>query len=123
MEEEAEEADSTPADQMYNRSMPKSKRMEILSAIKTVVEEQEAFLDPHLTLQTVSDRSGYNRSYVSGLIKAEYGGFFAYVNHLRLAHVDAWLQEHPAGTIQEAIDASGFSSRQGYYSVKARLGT
>ena len=122
MQEEAGEADSTPADQMYNRSMPKSKRMEILSAIKTVVEEQEAFLDPHLTLQTVSDRSGYNRSYVSGLIKAEYGGFFAYVNQLRLAHVDAWLQEHPAGTIQEAIDASGFSSRQGYYSVKARLG-
>lgn len=124
MEEEEKTLEETNADdqeQMYNRSMPQRKRLEILSAIRAVVEEQQAFLEPHLTLQNVADRSGYNRSYISGLIKAEYGGFFAYVNGLRLAYVDTWLQEHPAGTIQEAIDASGFCSRQGYYSVKARL--
>ena len=115
------EAEANCPDQMYNRSMPQKKRREILSAIRSVVEGQQAFLEPHLSLQNVADRSGYNRSYVSGLIKAEYGGFFAYVNGLRIAYVDTWLQEHPAGTIQEAVDAAGFSSRQGYYSVKARL--
>ena len=78
-------------------------------------------LHPHLTLQDVADRSGYNRSYISGIIKAEWGGFFTYVNRLRLAHVDSWLQEHPAGTIQEAVEASGFSSRQTYYAVKSRM--
>jgi len=119
--EEADNADTDGVDQMYNRSMPQRKRREILSAIRSVVEDQQAFLEPHLTLQNVADRCGYNRSYISGLIKAEYGGFFAYVNGLRLAYVDSWLQEHPAGTIQEAIDASGFCSRQGYYSVKTRL--
>jgi AraC-like DNA-binding protein len=116
-----EESEADAQDQMYNRSMPQRKRKEILAAIRSVVEEQQAFLEPHLTLQNVADRCGYNRSYISGLIKAEYGGFFAYVNGLRVAHVDTWLQEHPAGTIQEAIDASGFCSRQGYYSVKTRL--
>lgn len=120
-----EESGSSGADEavaaVYNRSIPQKKRQEILDAIRTVVEQQEGYLDPHLTLQDVADRSGYNRSYISGLIKAEWGGFFAYVNRLRIAHVDAWQQEHPAGTIQEAVELSGFNSRQTYYAVKARL--
>lgn len=49
------------------------RRAEILDAIRTVVEEQELFLDPHLTLQDVADRCGYNRTYVSGLVKEESG--------------------------------------------------
>lgn len=108
-------------EQMYNRSISKKKMQEILKAIKTVVEVEEGYLDPHLTLQEVALRSGYNRSYISGVIKARYGGFFDYVNRLRIAHVEAWMKEHPAGTIQEAIDASGFNSRQTYYTVKTRL--
>lgn len=119
--EEESAAEATAAAAVYNRAMPKKKRQEILNAIRTVVEQQEGYLDPHLTLQDVADRSGYNRSYISGIIKAEWGGFFTYVNRLRIAHVDSWLQEHPAGTIQEAVEASGFSSRQTYYAVKSRM--
>ena len=78
-------------------------------------------LHPHLTLQEVAARSGYNRSYISGIIKAQFGGFFDYVNRLRVERVDAWMQEHPAGTIQEAVEEAGFGSRQSYYSVKSRL--
>lgn len=118
-EETVSETETSAA--IYNRNMPKKKHQEILSAIRTVVEQEESYLDPHLTLQDVADRSGYNRSYISGIIKAELGGFFTYVNRLRLAHVDAWLHQHPAGTIQEAIELSGFNSRQAYYAVKARL--
>ena len=118
-EEPATESDTST---VYNRAIPDKKREEILQAIRIVVEEQEGFLDPHLTLQDVADRSGYNRSYISGLIKAEWGGFFAYVNRLRLAHVEAWLKEHPAGMLKEALEESGFNSRQTYYSVKDRLG-
>ena len=29
--------------------------------------------------------------------------------------------EHPNATIQEAAEASGFSSRQAYYNVKSRI--
>ena len=69
----------------------------------------------------MAERSGYNRSYISGLIKTEFGGFFAYINRLRLAHVERWMLEHPDATIQEAVEVSGFSSRQAYYNVKARF--
>ncbi|MBQ9462363.1 MAG: helix-turn-helix transcriptional regulator [Bacteroidales bacterium] len=87
-----------------------------------MVEKQEAFKDPHLTLQDVAERSGYNRTYVSGIIKAQFGGFFAYINALRLQHVEAYLKENPSATIYEAAEVSGFGSRQAYYAAKARLG-
>ena len=94
----------------------------VLSVITTVVETQEAYLDPHLTIQDVADRSGYSRSHIAGLFKQEFGGFFAYVNRLRLQHVEAYLREHPAASLQEAAEESGFGSRQAYYAVKSRLG-
>ena len=43
------------------------------------------------------------------------------MNRLRLQHVDAYLQQHPTATIQDAAYDSGFSSRQAYYAVKAKL--
>ena len=94
----------------------------ILSVINTVIVKQEAYLEPHLTIQDVADRSGYSRSHIAGLFKQEYGGFFNYVNRLRLQHVQEYMQEHPVAPLQEALEASGFNSRQTYYAVKARLG-
>ena len=97
------------------------KKQAILQAIHAVVVEQEAYLDAHLTIQDVADRIGYSRSTLSGLFKAELGGFFNYVNRLRLAHVAAYQQAHPGARLQEALEASGFNSRQAYYNVKDRL--
>lgn len=99
----------------------KASSAKILSVVNTVIIKQEAFLNPHLTIQDVADRSGYSRSYIAGLFKSEFGGFFPYINRLRLQHVDEYLQQHPAAPLQEALEASGFNSRQTYYAVKARL--
>lgn len=99
----------------------RKKPRELLQAIHSVVVEQEAYLDPHLTIQDVADRCGYGRSTLSGLFKAEFGGFFPYVNRLRLQHVEAYQRQHPGCTLQEAVLESGFNSRQAYYSVKDRL--
>ena len=103
------------------RAVSRNRRLDILSAISVVVVEQEAFLDPHLTIQDVADRCGYGRSTLSGLFKAEFGGFFNYINDLRLKHVESYLKENPSATLQEAATESGFSSRQAYYKVKAKL--
>jgi AraC-like DNA-binding protein len=113
LEEETEEAGPRP--------VSKKKHQAILAAIHTVVVEQEAYLDAHLTIQDVADRCGYSRSALSGLFKAELGGFFTYVNRLRLQHVDTYRQEHPSAPLQEAVLESGFNSRQAYYTVKSRL--
>ena len=113
--------DSVPGEPLYQRNLSFKKRLEILSAVTTVVEEQEAFLDPHLTLQQVAERSGYNRSYVAGLIKSELGGFFTYVNRLRIAHVETYMRDHPSATVEEATEMSGFLTRKAYYSAKSKL--
>lgn len=121
VEEPEAEEEKQQEELLYQRAVPAKKRAEILEAVRTIVEEHSAYLDPHLTLQDVSDRSGYSRTYICGLLKAEYGGFFIYVNRLRLQHVDVWLEQHPGCTVQEAAEASGFVSRQAYYKVRANL--
>jgi AraC-like DNA-binding protein len=115
------EPSSEEEEQLYQRSLTLQKRLEILSAVTTVVEEQEAYLEPHLTLQELAERCGYNRSYVSGLIKSELGGFFTYVNRLRIAHVESYLHDHPTATVEEAAEESGFASRKAYYAAKAKM--
>ena len=106
---------------VYNRTIPRHRQEEILSAIITVVEEMQAYLDPHLTLQDLADRCGYNRTYISSIIKTQFGGFSDYVNRLRLTYLNDYLQQHPDATLSEAIYTSGFGSRPRYYAVKAKF--
>ena len=112
--EDTETVEATP------KRASSKKQEEILKAIHTVVEEQEAYLDAHLTIQDVADRSGYSRSALSSLFKTYLGGFFNYVNGLRVQHVDTYMKDHPDATLQEAVLESGFNSRQAYYSVKGK---
>ena len=119
--EDAAEAIPERSQQGYLRSLSEHRQAEMMAAIVTVVEEQQAFLDPHLTLQDVADRSGYSRTYIAGLVKSEMGGFVTYVNRLRLAYVDDYLKQHPDAPLREAIEAAGFGSRSRYYDAKARL--
>jgi AraC-like DNA-binding protein len=121
LEEEPSPAAGEASADNNHRPLPKIKQQEMLAAIRTVVEEREGFLDPHLTLQDVAEHCGYSRTYISGLVKSELGGFATYVNRLRLAYVDDYLQKHPEAPLSEAIEAAGFSSRPRYYDAKSKL--
>lgn len=120
--EQEQPAPEEPASQVYSYKISPAKAKSIAAAIRQVVEEQQAFLDPHLTLQDVATRCGYNRTYVAGIFKSEFGGFFRYVNGLRLRHADEYNAAHPSATIAEIAEASGFGSRQSYYAVKEQMG-
>lgn len=87
---------------------------------KAVVEDQ-LFLKPHLTLEDVASQCRYGRTYLSKVFKQELGGFFNYVNTLRLDYADKYTEQHPLATLDEVATASGFTSRQALYSVKRRL--
>ena len=120
-EPEPAEEETASSTEFYNRTLSESKALTILSAISEVVVEQQAFLEPHLTIQDVADRAGYNRTYIAGLFKTELGGFFHFINTLRLEYADKYQKEHPDSTLSEIISESGFASRTTYYTVKARL--
>lgn len=119
--EPVEESPAASATEVYKRTLSESKALTILSAISEVVVEQQAFLDPHLTIQDVADRAGYNRTYIAGLFKTELGGFFNFINTLRLDYADQYKKEHPDATLSEVISESGFASRTTYYTVRARM--
>lgn len=106
---------------VYSYNLTPAKTRAIADAIRQVVEEQQAFLEPHLTVQDVAARCGYNRTYIAGIIKSEFGGFFSYVNNLRLDYADEYRKAHPQASVGEIAAESGFGSRPTYYSVRAKL--
>ena len=113
--------EETGSNTIYDRRLAEAKISSIIYAIQAVVVEREAYLEPHLTLQDVADRTGYSRTYIAGIFKSELGGFFTYINTLRLEYAEAYQRKHPNASINEVATESGFSSRQTYYSAKARL--
>lgn len=117
------EGDSGEAEEKhtYSYNLTPDKTKTIIAAIRKMVVKEKAFLNPHLSLQDVATQCGFNRTYVSRVFKTELGGFFSYVNNLRLDYAEAYQKEHPDASIHEIATESGFSSRQTYYSVKSRL--
>lgn len=113
--------EETGGNTIYDRKLAEAKISSIIYAIQAVVVEREAYLEPHLTLQDVADRTGYSRTYIAGIFKSELGGFFTYINTLRLEYAEAYQRQHPNASINEVATESGFSSRQTYYSAKAKL--
>jgi len=105
----------------YSRNIPDDKVQEIIKAIREEVEQRKAFLEPHLTMQDVASRIGYNRTYVAAVFKNHLGGFFTYVNTLRLDYADAYHNKHPKASVIEISNESGFNSRTTYYAVQAKL--
>ena len=121
-EENEIDASEKAVEKVYSYKLSPAKAKAIATAIRREMEQEQAFLDPHLTLQDVSLRCGYNRTYVAGIFKTEFGGFFHYVNTLRLRYADEYRAAHPKASVAEIAEASGFGSRQSYYSVKETLG-
>ena len=105
----------------YSHNIADDKVQDIINAIREVVERREAFLEPHLTMQDVATRTGYNRTYVAAVFKNHLGGFFTYVNTLRLDYADEYRKTHPKASVIEISNESGFNSRTTYYAVQAKL--
>lgn len=97
------------------------RKEEIANAIKQFVEDKQGYLDSHLTLAALADNIKMDRTSVSAVMVEQFGGFFAYVNRCRLAHLAKLKQELPTLSLVELVTASGFGSRQGYYNVLREL--
>ena len=102
-------------------SLPQERKEEILRLIRNRVEEEQAYLDSHLTLGKLSQDCGCNRTYVSSVLNENLGGFFNYVNRCRLQHAEAYKQENPKAAVDELAMACGFNSGQSYYNARKRL--
>ena len=115
--DKSEEADAVSDDLSTERMN------EIAQKIEEYVSEQQGYLDEHLKIEHVVRVCGYNRTYISHVFQDRFGGFYHYVNVLRLKHFDQYLKDHPEMTKDAAARASGFSSYQAYYRAKERIKT
>lgn len=69
-----------------------------------------------LTIVSLAETLGTNRTYLSGYINGTLGKSFGeWINGMRLEHARHLLVAHPAKSIEEVADLCGFSS-QGYFS-------
>ena len=88
--------------------------------IRAYVEEQRAYLDPHLKVDDVVEHCQFGRTYVSLTFQRRFGSFASYVNGLRLAHYEQYSADHPDETKESAAIASGFSNYMACYRAKQK---
>jgi len=121
MTEEQAEPKVESSSPLYMHVLALKRHGEELATIRRVVEKEKAYLEPHLTIQDVANKCGFERAQTAEIIKEEFGSFFKYINTLRLEYADAYMQAHPNASISEIADNSGFGTRQTYYNVKLKL--
>lgn len=110
-----------PEPVIEEETLSQDRKDEIMAIIRQHVEDEQAYLDSHLTLSSLSRICGVNRTYLSQVISDCLGGFYVYVNRCRLAHVARLKVQQPDASIEEIVIASGFGSRQSYYNVRRQL--
>jgi len=93
----------------------------IAEEIVKYVEIEKNYLKPHLTINNVVENCHYGRTYVSNVFKEKFGGFYNYINSLRLNYAEEYKKEHPFAIMEEIAEESGFASRQTFYTVKRRM--
>ena len=99
-------------------ALSQQRKNEIVKLVRHFVEEEQVYLDSHLTLNSLSRICGVNRTYLSQVINESLGGFYSYINHCRLSHATRMKNEKPDVSIEEIVISSGFGSRQSYYNVR-----
>jgi YesN/AraC family two-component response regulator len=93
-------------------SLSKSTSPIAQGSLERVVEEQQLYLRPDLTLQELAQSLGTNRTYVSNYISQVMGQtFYDYINQLRIERSTLPLiNEHPEYTFEYVARQSGFIS-------------
>lgn len=121
--EEQEEEAGVETSESLHEEIAADRIQKIAHFIDEYINQQQAFLNPHLKIENVVNGCGYSRTYVSKAFQECYGGFFNYVNGLRLSYYDRYAAAHPAMTKEAVALASGFTSYQSYYKVRERMKT
>lgn len=93
----------------------------IKDQIVDIVETKRGFLDPHLSLDQIVEHLDCGKTIASKVLSQEFGGFYNYVNGLRVQWADDYAKTHPFATKDEIAECSGFSSRQTLASATKKL--
>ena len=91
------------------------------ATLETWLEQDKPYLNPDFQLTDLRKVLPLNRTYLSQLINAEYGGnFYKWVNDLRIKEAKRLLTEQPELKIQDIAERCGFSSRRAFTRIFTR---
>jgi AraC-like DNA-binding protein len=83
----------------------------IMDSFKNLMEVNQGFLNPALTIDEVATKLDTNRTYVSKLVNIYYGmPFRDYLNSLRMNHAKQLMIDEPDAVIDYVAAKSGFQS-------------
>lgn len=101
-----------PADGSPAHEAPASMETELWPRVIRVMDKEELWKDPNLTLVSLAHHCATNITSLNRTIKQETGGGFKeLLNAKRIASVVAQLQENPDTDIQSAFFNAGYRSR------------
>jgi len=83
---------------------------EISRCLLLLMDDEKAYLQPDLTIESVAERLGTNRTYVSMIINKNFGkSFREFVNERRIATAKEYMLANPQSKVEEIAEVSGFA--------------
>jgi len=89
-----------------------------LQMLSEIIDKEKVYLDPDLSLATLSERLGINRSYLSQIINEHLGkSFVEYISGFRIEYAKQVLLSHGMKKINilKLINDAGFNSKTSFY--------
>lgn len=87
----------------------------LVEAIHKMMEEDLYYLNQNINIDDVAHKLGTNRTYVTRLMRQEYGlSFIEYVNVARIQYSQKILYTSPNITLEEVATKAGFQSTSNY---------
>lgn len=128
--EMSKEEEPTPQDETENKADDDddekgvTQNVELVAGLHRVFEEEKVFLRPDIHIEDVAKMLLTNRTYVTRLMRQEYGlSFIEYVNVARIQHSQSLLYTTNM-TLDEVAERSGFQSTSNYCrAFKRYIGT
>ncbi|MEI6753296.1 MAG: AraC family transcriptional regulator [Paludibacter sp.] len=83
----------------------------LIRKLTDYMEIKQAFLQPDISLTSVSKDLGTNRTYLSTLINQQYGvNFNTYINQYRVQYANEYIKTNPEVTREQLYQLAGFGS-------------
>ncbi|MGM9739023.1 MAG: helix-turn-helix domain-containing protein [Candidatus Cryptobacteroides sp.] len=110
--------DTKEEQEVASSDIPSQQKKDIERKIRKVVIEEKQYLNPKFNKTELVTLVGTNRTYLSIVLRENFGSFYSFINKLRIEHAAEYSKEHPTATNSEIASNSGFGSVRTYTRVR-----
>lgn len=115
--ENVDENENVNQNENRNADEEKAFYIDIEQKLHTLCEAKMLYLDPDITLETLSLRLAINRTYLSMYFRSRNMSYYQYINTLRVEHAIRLMQDEPHLSIRKVSEQSGFRSQTTFRKV------